>query len=73
MRTRARAPSKNSRGHLASLLRPDGTPLLASSPYLKSMALLDNMDLQQIMAGGDLPLDPTSPNLLAPGRTSLPR
>ena len=30
------------------------SPLLTSSPYLRSMALLDNMDLQQLMAGGDL-------------------
>jgi len=28
--------------------------LLSSSPYLRSMALLDNQDLQSLMAGGDL-------------------
>ena len=27
---------------------------MTSSPYLRSKALLDNMDLQQLMAGGDL-------------------
>ena len=35
------------------LQRP-GDALMTSSPYLKSMALLDSLDLQQLMAGGDL-------------------
>ena len=34
-------------------LRPEEA-LLNSSPYLKSMALLDGLDLQQLMSGGDL-------------------
>ncbi|KAK7233761.1 hypothetical protein SO694_00101080 [Aureococcus anophagefferens] len=34
------------------LQRP-GDALMTSSPYLKSMALLDSLDLQQLMAGGD--------------------
>ncbi|KAH8058338.1 hypothetical protein JL722_6199 [Aureococcus anophagefferens] len=44
------------------LQRP-GDALMTSSPYLKSMALLDSLDLQQLMAGGDL----------APARRRRPR
>eukprot|EP00628_Pelagophyceae_sp_CCMP2097_P020535 CAMPEP_0184239656 /NCGR_PEP_ID=MMETSP0976-20121227/27495_1 /TAXON_ID=483370 /ORGANISM="non described non described, Strain CCMP2097" /LENGTH=106 /DNA_ID=CAMNT_0026544873 /DNA_START=29 /DNA_END=346 /DNA_ORIENTATION=- len=29
-------------------------PILNSSPYMKSMAMLDGLDLQQLMSGGDL-------------------
>ena len=58
--SRARGPERDpAAGPAAARARREpglkrALPLLTSSPYLRSMALLDNMDLQQLMAGGDL-------------------